>query len=122
MEFSFFFSFVCLCVTAGAYYPAQPQFTPPVAPAPVLMNPAPQQQQAPPPPQHAAPAKRERKQVSNPHHLLLHSGEVYTQVRNTAAHVKGFFKNFFKMFVVSIVIVDIEADVGVLMRLMIRVN
>ncbi|XP_017345987.2 eukaryotic translation initiation factor 4 gamma 1 isoform X1 [Ictalurus punctatus] len=48
---------------AGAYYPAQPQFTPPVAPAPVLINPAPQQQQAPPPPQHAAPAKRERKQI-----------------------------------------------------------
>ncbi|KAB5550135.1 hypothetical protein PHYPO_G00050330 [Pangasianodon hypophthalmus] len=48
---------------AGAYYPAQPQFTPPVATAPVLMNPTPQQQQAPPPPQHAAPAKRERKQI-----------------------------------------------------------
>ncbi|XP_060743864.1 eukaryotic translation initiation factor 4 gamma 1-like isoform X1 [Tachysurus vachellii] len=48
---------------AGAYYPAQPQFTPPVATAPVLMNPAPQQQQAPPPPQHAGPAKRERKQI-----------------------------------------------------------
>uniref|UniRef100_W5UJF7 Eukaryotic translation initiation factor 4 gamma 1 n=1 Tax=Ictalurus punctatus TaxID=7998 RepID=W5UJF7_ICTPU len=48
---------------AGAYYPAQPQFTPPVAPAPVLINPAPQQQQAPPPPQHGAPTKRERKQI-----------------------------------------------------------
>ncbi|TSK67162.1 Eukaryotic translation initiation factor 4 gamma 1 [Bagarius yarrelli] len=49
--------------SAGAYYPAQPQFTPPVATPPVLMNPAPQQQQAPPPPQHPAPAKRERKQI-----------------------------------------------------------
>ncbi|XP_060799381.1 eukaryotic translation initiation factor 4 gamma 1-like isoform X2 [Neoarius graeffei] len=48
---------------AGAYYPAQPQFTPSVATAPVLMNPAPQQQQAPPPPQHSAPTKRERKQI-----------------------------------------------------------
>ncbi|XP_062872493.1 eukaryotic translation initiation factor 4 gamma 1 isoform X2 [Trichomycterus rosablanca] len=52
---------------AGAYYPAQPQFTPPVAAAPVMMNPAPQQQQqqqqAPPPPQHVPPAKRERKQI-----------------------------------------------------------
>ncbi|XP_057207445.1 eukaryotic translation initiation factor 4 gamma 1-like isoform X2 [Triplophysa rosa] len=48
---------------AGAYYPAQPQFTPPVPPAPVLMSPAPQQQQAPPPPQQQAPPKRERKQV-----------------------------------------------------------
>ncbi|XP_026994560.1 eukaryotic translation initiation factor 4 gamma 1 isoform X3 [Tachysurus fulvidraco] len=48
---------------AGAYYQTQPQFTPPVATAPVLMNPAPQQQQAPPPPQHAAPAKRERKPI-----------------------------------------------------------
>ncbi|KAK3531632.1 hypothetical protein QTP70_025819 [Hemibagrus guttatus] len=48
---------------AGAYYPAQPQFTPPVATTPVLMNPAPQPQQAPPPPQHAAPAKRERKPI-----------------------------------------------------------
>ncbi|XP_068172754.1 eukaryotic translation initiation factor 4 gamma 1-like isoform X2 [Antennarius striatus] len=45
---------------AGAYYPAQPQFTPPVQAAPVIMNPAPQQQQPPPqPPQHI-PTKRER--------------------------------------------------------------
>ncbi|XP_072546958.1 eukaryotic translation initiation factor 4 gamma 1-like isoform X2 [Salminus brasiliensis] len=48
---------------AGAYYPAQPQFTPPVAAAPVIMNPAPQQQQAPPPQQQAPPTKRERKQI-----------------------------------------------------------
>nr|XP_055053589.1 eukaryotic translation initiation factor 4 gamma 1-like [Misgurnus anguillicaudatus] len=48
---------------AGAYYPAQPQFTPPVAPTSVIMNPAPQQQQAPPPPQQQAPIKRERKQI-----------------------------------------------------------
>ncbi|XP_036928829.1 eukaryotic translation initiation factor 4 gamma 1-like isoform X1 [Acanthopagrus latus] len=48
---------------AGAYYPAQPQFTPPVQPAPVIMNPAPQQQQPPPqPPQHIH-TKRERKQI-----------------------------------------------------------
>uniref|UniRef100_A0A672JAX6 Eukaryotic translation initiation factor 4 gamma, 1a n=1 Tax=Salarias fasciatus TaxID=181472 RepID=A0A672JAX6_SALFA len=32
-----------------AYYPAQPQYTPPVQPAPVMINPAQQQQQAPPP-------------------------------------------------------------------------
>ncbi|XP_016395654.1 eukaryotic translation initiation factor 4 gamma 1-like [Sinocyclocheilus rhinocerous] len=48
---------------AGAYYPAQPQFTPPVAPAPVIINPAPQQQQAPPPQQQQAPPRRERKQI-----------------------------------------------------------
>uniref|UniRef100_A0A672INK2 Eukaryotic translation initiation factor 4 gamma 1 n=1 Tax=Salarias fasciatus TaxID=181472 RepID=A0A672INK2_SALFA len=49
--------------TAGAYYPAQPQFTPSVQAAPVIMNPAPQQQQAPPqPPQHIH-TKRERKQI-----------------------------------------------------------
>ncbi|KAM3615524.1 uncharacterized protein V6R79_003497 [Siganus canaliculatus] len=48
---------------AGAYYPAQPQFTPSVQAAPVIMNPAPQQQQQPPqPPQHI-PTKRERKQI-----------------------------------------------------------
>uniref|UniRef100_A0A672IKW1 Eukaryotic translation initiation factor 4 gamma 1 n=1 Tax=Salarias fasciatus TaxID=181472 RepID=A0A672IKW1_SALFA len=48
---------------AGAYYPAQPQFTPSVQAAPVIMNPAPQQQQAPPqPPQHIH-TKRERKQI-----------------------------------------------------------
>ncbi|XP_044059610.1 eukaryotic translation initiation factor 4 gamma 1-like [Siniperca chuatsi] len=48
---------------AGAYYPAQPQFTPSVQTAPVIMNPAPQQQQPPPqPPQHI-PTKRERKQI-----------------------------------------------------------
>uniref|UniRef100_A0A3Q1ALL0 Eukaryotic translation initiation factor 4 gamma 1 n=1 Tax=Amphiprion ocellaris TaxID=80972 RepID=A0A3Q1ALL0_AMPOC len=48
---------------AGAYYPAQPQFTPSVPAAPVIMNPAPQQQQPPPqPPQHI-PTKRERKQI-----------------------------------------------------------
>nr|XP_057935680.1 eukaryotic translation initiation factor 4 gamma 1-like isoform X2 [Doryrhamphus excisus] len=48
---------------AGAYYPAQPQFTPPVQAAPVIMNPAPQQQQPPPqPPQHIH-TKRERKQI-----------------------------------------------------------
>uniref|UniRef100_A0A9J8ACG5 Eukaryotic translation initiation factor 4 gamma 1 n=1 Tax=Cyprinus carpio carpio TaxID=630221 RepID=A0A9J8ACG5_CYPCA len=48
---------------AGAYYPAQPQFTPPVAPPSVIMNPAPQQQQAPPPQQQQAPPRRERKQI-----------------------------------------------------------
>ncbi|XP_054649684.1 eukaryotic translation initiation factor 4 gamma 1-like isoform X2 [Dunckerocampus dactyliophorus] len=49
---------------AGAYYPAQPQFTPPVQAAPVIMNPAPQQQQPPPqPPQHIH-TKRERKQIT----------------------------------------------------------
>uniref|UniRef100_A0A7N6F6R8 Eukaryotic translation initiation factor 4 gamma 1 n=1 Tax=Anabas testudineus TaxID=64144 RepID=A0A7N6F6R8_ANATE len=48
---------------AGAYYPAQPQFTPSVQAPPVIMNPAPQQQQPPPqPPQHI-PTKRERKQI-----------------------------------------------------------
>ncbi|XP_056138954.1 eukaryotic translation initiation factor 4 gamma 1-like isoform X2 [Lampris incognitus] len=48
---------------AGAYYPAQPQFTTSVQPAPVIMNPAPQQQQPPPqPPQHIH-TKRERKQI-----------------------------------------------------------
>ncbi|XP_051966667.1 eukaryotic translation initiation factor 4 gamma 1-like isoform X2 [Xyrauchen texanus] len=48
---------------AGAYYPAQPQFTAPVAHAPVVLSPAPQQQPAPPPPQQQAPTKRERKQI-----------------------------------------------------------
>ncbi|XP_063061061.1 eukaryotic translation initiation factor 4 gamma 1-like isoform X2 [Engraulis encrasicolus] len=48
---------------AGAYYPAQPQFPPPVQQAPVLMNPAPQQPQAPPTQQPQAPPKRERKQI-----------------------------------------------------------
>lgn len=49
----------------GAYYPAQPQFTPSVQAPPVIMNPAPQQQPPPPqPPQHI-PTKRERKQVSS---------------------------------------------------------
>ncbi|XP_062408035.1 eukaryotic translation initiation factor 4 gamma 1-like [Sardina pilchardus] len=60
---------------AGAYYPAQPQFTPPVQPinsapglissAPVLISPAPQQQ-APPQQQQQAQQqhKRERKQLS----------------------------------------------------------
>ncbi|KAI5098581.1 eukaryotic translation initiation factor 4 gamma 1, partial [Silurus meridionalis] len=48
---------------AAAYYPTQPQFTPPVATAPVLINPAPQQQPTPPPQQPSAPAKRERKPI-----------------------------------------------------------
>ncbi|XP_053176473.1 eukaryotic translation initiation factor 4 gamma 1-like isoform X2 [Scomber japonicus] len=48
---------------AGAYYPAQPQYTPSVQATPVIMNPPPQQQQPPPqPPQHI-PTKRERKQI-----------------------------------------------------------
>ncbi|XP_061684261.1 eukaryotic translation initiation factor 4 gamma 1-like isoform X4 [Syngnathoides biaculeatus] len=48
---------------AGAYYPAQPQFPPPVQPAPVVMNPPLQQQQPQPqPPQHVH-TKRERKQI-----------------------------------------------------------
>ncbi|KAG1932736.1 eukaryotic translation initiation factor 4 gamma 1 isoform X2 [Pimephales promelas] len=46
----------------GAYYPAQPQFTPPVAPTPVII-PAPPQQQAPPPQQQQAPPRRERKPI-----------------------------------------------------------
>ncbi|TRY92224.1 hypothetical protein DNTS_023800 [Danionella cerebrum] len=50
---------------AGAYYSPQPQFTPPVAPAPVIISAAPQQQQAPPPPQQQAPPRRERKQNSD---------------------------------------------------------
>ncbi|XP_037533293.1 eukaryotic translation initiation factor 4 gamma 1 [Nematolebias whitei] len=48
---------------AGAYYPAQPQFTPPVQAAPVIMNPAPQQQQPPPQPSLHIHTKRERKQI-----------------------------------------------------------
>ncbi|XP_029971528.1 eukaryotic translation initiation factor 4 gamma 1a isoform X2 [Salarias fasciatus] len=50
-----------------AYYPAQPQYTPPVQPAPVMINPAQQQQQAPPPQpppaQSQGPPKRERKPI-----------------------------------------------------------
>ncbi|XP_061574767.1 eukaryotic translation initiation factor 4 gamma 1-like isoform X3 [Cololabis saira] len=48
---------------AGAYYPAQPQFTPPVQAAPVIMNPAPQQQPPPPQPSQHIHTKRERKQI-----------------------------------------------------------
>lgn len=52
---------------AGAYYPAQPQYSASVQPAPVMINPAQQQQQAPPPQQPPAqsqgPPKRERKPV-----------------------------------------------------------
>ncbi|XP_074544288.1 eukaryotic translation initiation factor 4 gamma 1a isoform X2 [Halichoeres trimaculatus] len=52
---------------AGAYYPAQPQYSPSVQPAPVMINPAQQQQQAPPPQQPPAqsqgPPKRERKPI-----------------------------------------------------------
>lgn len=54
-------------VAAGAYYPAQPQYSPSVQPAPVMINPAQQQQPAPPPQQPPAqpqgPPKRERKPV-----------------------------------------------------------
>ncbi|XP_029571516.1 eukaryotic translation initiation factor 4 gamma 1 isoform X7 [Salmo trutta] len=46
---------------AGAYYPAQQQYTSSVPAAPVIMNPPPQQQQ--PPPQQQIHPKRERKQV-----------------------------------------------------------
>ncbi|XP_032421130.1 eukaryotic translation initiation factor 4 gamma 1a isoform X6 [Xiphophorus hellerii] len=50
---------------AGAYYPAQPQYSASVQPAPVMINP---QQQAPPPQQAPtqpqAPPKRERKQIT----------------------------------------------------------
>ncbi|XP_053185317.1 eukaryotic translation initiation factor 4 gamma 1a isoform X2 [Scomber japonicus] len=49
---------------AGTFYPAQPQYSTSVQPAPVMINPAQQQQQAPPPQQQPAqpqgPAKRER--------------------------------------------------------------
>uniref|UniRef100_A0A673YS76 Eukaryotic translation initiation factor 4 gamma 1 n=1 Tax=Salmo trutta TaxID=8032 RepID=A0A673YS76_SALTR len=47
--------------TAGAYYPAQQQYTSSVPAAPVIMNPPPQQQQ--PPPQQQIHPKRERKQI-----------------------------------------------------------
>ncbi|XP_041849938.1 eukaryotic translation initiation factor 4 gamma 1-like [Melanotaenia boesemani] len=50
--------------TYGAYYSAQPQFTPSVQPAPVILNPAPQQQQPPPQPSQHIPTKRERKQIT----------------------------------------------------------
>lgn len=69
LEFSFhsFFLLFHFTVTAGAYYPAQPQYSPSVQPAPVMINPAQQQQQAPPPQQPPAqsqgPPKRERKPV-----------------------------------------------------------
>ncbi|XP_029929682.1 eukaryotic translation initiation factor 4 gamma 1a isoform X2 [Myripristis murdjan] len=53
---------------AGAYYPAQPQYSPSVQPAPVMINPAQQQQQAPPPQQPPVqpqgPPKRERKPIT----------------------------------------------------------
>lgn len=53
--------------TAGAYYPAQPQYSPSVQPAQVMITPTQQQQQAPPPQQPSAqpqgPVKRERKPV-----------------------------------------------------------
>lgn len=62
--YSFLFHFV---LTAGAYYPAQPQYPTSVQPAPVMINPAQQQQQAPPPQQQPTqsqgPPKRERKPV-----------------------------------------------------------
>ncbi|XP_068196550.1 eukaryotic translation initiation factor 4 gamma 1-like isoform X3 [Antennarius striatus] len=52
---------------AGAYYPAQPQYTPSVQPTSVMINPTQQQQPAPPPQQppaqSQAPPKRERKQI-----------------------------------------------------------
>ncbi|KAG7229334.1 hypothetical protein INR49_012992 [Caranx melampygus] len=52
---------------SGAYYPAQPQYSPSVQPPQVMINPAQQQQQAPPPQQPPAqpqgPPKRERKPV-----------------------------------------------------------
>ncbi|XP_029381425.1 eukaryotic translation initiation factor 4 gamma 1a [Echeneis naucrates] len=52
---------------AGAYYPAQPQYSPSVQPAPVMINPTQQPQQAPPPQQPPAqsqgPPKRERKPI-----------------------------------------------------------
>ncbi|KAI1893865.1 hypothetical protein AGOR_G00128060 [Albula goreensis] len=49
---------------AGAYYPAQPQYTPAVPGPSVMMNPP--QQQQPPPQQQQIPPKRERKQVLPP--------------------------------------------------------
>ncbi|KAE8290913.1 Eukaryotic translation initiation factor 4 gamma 1 [Larimichthys crocea] len=51
---------------AGAYYPAQPQYSPSVQPAPVLINPAQQQQQAPPPQQPPAQAQGPPKRKSIP--------------------------------------------------------
>ncbi|KAK7945630.1 hypothetical protein WMY93_001358 [Mugilogobius chulae] len=52
---------------AGAYYSAQPQYTPTVQPAQIMVNPAQQQQQAPPPqpapPPSQGPVKRERKPI-----------------------------------------------------------
>lgn len=70
--------------TAGAYYPAQPQFTPSVQAAPVIMNPAPQQQQPPPqPPQHIH-TKRERKQVRSVtrHTRGTHTHSVHKVIRS----------------------------------------
>uniref|UniRef100_A0A667YP70 Eukaryotic translation initiation factor 4 gamma, 1a n=1 Tax=Myripristis murdjan TaxID=586833 RepID=A0A667YP70_9TELE len=72
MVCSFFFFhqclFFCFPHTAGAYYPAQPQYSPSVQPAPVMINPAQQQQQAPPPQQPPVqpqgPPKRERKPIT----------------------------------------------------------
>ncbi|XP_054612711.1 eukaryotic translation initiation factor 4 gamma 1a isoform X2 [Dunckerocampus dactyliophorus] len=53
---------------AGAYYPAQPQYSQSVQPAPVMINPAQHQQQPPPPQQPPAqpqgPPKRERKPIT----------------------------------------------------------
>ncbi|KAM6918614.1 eukaryotic translation initiation factor 4 gamma 1a [Xenentodon cancila] len=52
---------------AGAYFPAQPQYSPSVQPTTVMIGPAQQQQQAPPPQQPPAqsqgPTKRERKPI-----------------------------------------------------------
>ncbi|XP_062337646.1 eukaryotic translation initiation factor 4 gamma 1a isoform X3 [Osmerus eperlanus] len=52
---------------AGAYYPAQPQYSPSVQPTPVMISTTQQQQQAPPPQQPPAqpqgPPKRERKPI-----------------------------------------------------------
>ncbi|KAF4104575.1 hypothetical protein G5714_013906 [Onychostoma macrolepis] len=47
----------------GAYYYTQPQFKPPFAPAPIIMNPALQQQQAPQPQIQQTLPRRERKQI-----------------------------------------------------------
>ena len=69
-------SFFPLQLSAGAYYPAQPQFTQSVQTAPVIISPAQQPQQAPPPQQPPAqpqgPPKRERKPVG--HHDQKGSG------------------------------------------------
>uniref|UniRef100_A0A8C7ISA4 Eukaryotic translation initiation factor 4 gamma 1 n=1 Tax=Oncorhynchus kisutch TaxID=8019 RepID=A0A8C7ISA4_ONCKI len=51
----------CSFAPAGAYYPAQQQYTSSVPAAPVIMNPPLQQQQ--PPPQQQIHPKRERKQI-----------------------------------------------------------